>query len=64
VCGDTDPALEELWGGAFILYPVVWSREYGLGRVVRISIGHAEETRELEAYKRLMLPSMHWMITA
>lgn len=114
VVGDSDPALEELLGGAFVrhpsqgvfrviplsaqhpiidginafdlddelyieryhasvqvhmiaiyeqvAYPVVWSREDGLGKVVHISLGHSDKTWELEPYQRLMLQSIHWMV--
>jgi type 1 glutamine amidotransferase len=45
-----------------VAYPVIWSREDGLGRVVHIAPGHSKKTWELEPYQRLMLQSIHWMI--
>jgi type 1 glutamine amidotransferase len=45
-----------------VAYPVVWSRQEGLGQVVHIALGHSNKTWEHKQYRRLMLQSIRWMI--
>lgn len=44
------------------LYPMVWSRLEGLGRVVHIAPGHDQRTWNLPAYRNLVLQSMDWTL--
>lgn len=45
-----------------VAYPVVWSREDGLGNVAHIALGHSSQTWELEPYQRLVLQSIRWLL--
>lgn len=42
------------------VYPMVWSRKEGKGRVVHIAPGHDRRVWNLPAYRRLVLQSVRW----
>ena len=42
-------------------YPVVWTTQYGEGRIVNITLGHDGDSHEHEAYKTLLRNSIEWL---
>jgi len=42
-------------------YPVVWTLEYGQGRVVNITLGHDGDAHQHEAYIAMLQNSMDWL---
>jgi type 1 glutamine amidotransferase len=44
-----------------VIYPMVWSRSEGRGRVAHIALGHGPEVWCLQPYQRLMLQAMDWL---
>ena len=46
-----------------VLYPLVWSKEEGRGRVVFVAPGHDESVWTAAPYRRLMLQAMRWIMT-
>ena len=44
------------------VYPMVWSRSEGKGKVVHIAPGHDQRTWNVPAYRKLLLQSMSWLM--
>lgn len=43
-------------------YPVVWTTQYGDGRIVNITLGHDGDAHTHEAYIALLQNSIHWLM--
>ena len=41
-------------------YPVCWVREYGMGRVTFLSLGHGREAFENENFQELVVRCVKW----
>lgn len=44
-----------------ITYPVVWTMQYGHGRIVCITLGHDGQAHTHPAFRRLIQNSVHWL---
>ncbi|MEE4195203.1 MAG: ThuA domain-containing protein [Anaerolineae bacterium] len=45
-----------------VIYPMVWCKHEGLGRVVHNSLGHNAETWALPEYEKLTEQSINWLL--
>lgn len=43
------------------VYPQVWSKDEGQGRVAHIALGHTAAVWDLESYQRLVLQTVDWL---
>ena len=44
-----------------VAYPMVWSKNEGLGRVAHIALGHSRAVWTLAPYRRLMVQTIGWL---
>jgi type 1 glutamine amidotransferase len=46
---------------AGVVYPQVWSRSDGQGRVAHVALGHSRDVWALEPYRKLMVQAADWL---